>query len=83
MKKGKEKRWKITLKRGKGLKNASFWAIIKKKSPRPPQTYLSGKKINLKRWGWGNDQNEQYISLELCDIWKPDTSKNGKKLILI
>ena len=29
MKKGKEKRRKMTLKRGKGLKNASFWAINK------------------------------------------------------
>ena len=27
MKRGKEKRRKITLKRGKGLKNASFWGI--------------------------------------------------------
>ena len=38
MKKGKEKRRKITLKTGKGLKNASFWAI-------------NSKKLNLKRGG--------------------------------
>ena len=57
MKKGNEKRRKITLKKRerkkeenyikkgeKGLKNASFWA-----SPRPPQTYLSGEKMNLKK----------------------------------
>ena len=32
MKKGQEKRRKITLKKGgKGLKNASFWAIISTK----------------------------------------------------
>ena len=48
MKKGKEKRRKITLKRGKGLKNASFWA-----SPRPPQTYLSGKKNESQKRGGG------------------------------
>ena len=72
MKKGKEKRRKITLKKGgKGLKNASFWAInSKKKSPSPPQTYLSGKKnlsFNSKEGGGGgNYQNAQYISLCLC-----------------
>ena len=45
MKKGKEKKEEnYTKKGGKGLKNASFWA-----SPRPPQTYLSGKKMNLKK----------------------------------
>jgi len=31
MKKGKEKRRKIALIKGKGLKNESFWAIISKK----------------------------------------------------
>jgi len=42
------------MKRGKGLKNASFWAINSKKiaSPRLPQTYLSGGK-----------NESQYISL--------------------
>ena len=53
MKKGKEKRRKITLKRGKGLKNASDWAINSKKiaglpTPIHPhgrrQTYLAGNK---------------------------------------
>ena len=59
MKKGKEKRRKITLKKGeKGLKNASFWAINSKKicggvfRPLLPQTYVSEKKLNLKRGGW-------------------------------
>ena len=41
MKKGKEKRRKMTFIRGKCIKNASFWAL---NSPRPPQTYLSWKK---------------------------------------
>ena len=39
---------------GKGLKNASFWAINSKKFralPRPPQTYLSWEKMNLKKRG--------------------------------
>ena len=46
MKKGKEKKEENYIKKGgKGLKNASFWAI------NPPQTYLSGKKFNLKRGG--------------------------------
>ena len=51
MKKGKEKRGKITLKKGeKGLKNASFWAI---NSPRPMQTYLSGEKNESQKRGGG------------------------------
>ena len=45
---GKEKRRKITFKKGgKGLKNASFWVIN------------STKKISKE--GGGNDQNAQYI----------------------
>ena len=45
MKRGKEKRRKITFKKGgKCLKNASFWAINSKISPCPPKTYLSGGK---------------------------------------
>ena len=69
MKKGKEKKEENYIKKGgRGLKNASFRAIISKKIRggvfRPPlQTYLLGKKINLKRGGGGNDQNAQYISL--------------------
>ena len=51
--KGERKKEENYIKKGgKGLKNASFWAInSKKNSPRPPQTYLSGKKMNLKRGG--------------------------------
>ena len=44
MKKGKEKRRTITLKKGeKGLKNASVWAINSKKP------IFREKKLNLKR----------------------------------
>ena len=39
---------------GKGLKNVSFWAInSKKKLPRPPQSYLSGNKIESQKRGVG------------------------------
>ena len=55
-KKGKEKRRKITLKKGgKALKIHLFGLQTQKK--------LSRKKFNLKRGGGGNDQNVQYISL--------------------
>ena len=59
MKKGKEKRRKITLKKGgKGLKNASFWALSSNFRGR-------GKNESQNR-GWGkNDQNAQYISLKI------------------
>ena len=50
MKKGKEKRRKITKKGGKALKMHLFGLQTQKiSSPRPPQTYFSGEKINLKR----------------------------------
>ena len=38
-------------KNGNGNKNASFWAI--NSTARPPQTYSSEKKMNLKRGGGG------------------------------
>ena len=63
MKKGKEKRRKITLKNGeKGIKNASFW-VMNSKIIRggggglliPPTVYLfvGRKKMYLKRGGGG------------------------------
>ena len=63
---------------GKGLKNASFWVINSKNfrggvfrpTPEPPlpQTYLSGKKNDLKKGGGGgggNDRIAQKIPLIL------------------
>ena len=64
----KGERKKEENKGGKGLKNAPFWAI---NSPRPPQTYLSGKKL-ISKEGGGNDQNAQ-------DTDKKD--KLGKKTV--
>ena len=58
MKKGKEKRRKIKLKKGgKGLKNASFWAIISNRK------LIGWGKNESKKRGGGNDQNAQYIFL--------------------
>ena len=58
----KEKRRKITLKKGgKGLKNASFGAM---NSP-TANIFVGGKKIISKEGGGGNYQNAQYISLPL------------------
>ena len=45
MKKGKEKRRKITLKGEKGLKNASFWAI------NSPCLFIGGKNESQKKGG--------------------------------
>ena len=50
MKRGKKKEENYINKGGKGLKNASFWAI---NSPRPPQTYLSGEKNESQKRGEG------------------------------
>ena len=52
MKKGKEKRKKITLKKvGKGLKNATFWSI--NSFATPAANLLVGEKNNLKTGGRG------------------------------
>ena len=64
MKKGKEKRRKITFKKGeKGLQNASFWAINSKYFAPPAANLFVGGKIESQKKGGGNDQNAQYISL--------------------
>ena len=51
----------------KGLRNATFLVINSKNSPRPMQTYSSGKNLSQKREG-GNYQNAKYISLYKADI---------------
>ena len=53
MKKGKEKKEENYIKKGgKGLKNASFWAINSKKIA-PRKLIFRGKIMNLKRGGRG------------------------------
>ena len=50
---------------GKGLKNASFWAINSKKiAGGSSKTCLLGEKNESQKRGGGNDQNAQYISME-------------------
>ena len=63
MKKGKEKRRKITLK--KGEKALKFIFLGYKLNPARRKLICRGKKFNLKRGGGGNIQNAQYISLRL------------------
>ena len=59
--KGERKKEGNYIKKGVGASNMHILGAQLK--PRPPQTYLSGEKINHKRGG-GNNQNEQYVSLE-------------------
>ena len=77
---------------GKGLKNASFWAINSKNfagglPPARRKLIVGKKKLNLKRGE--DDQNAQYISLEATkkgEICLPFTTspilrKEGEKAI--
>ena len=57
MKRERKKEENYTKIGGKGLKNASFWAINCKPAA---NLFVGGKNVYQKRGG-GNDQNAQYI----------------------
>ena len=74
-------RWKEKLRKnymkdgGKGLKSASFWDI-NFASPRPPQTYSSGKKWISKERGGGWSKRTIYIPA-LLHIFRSTVGEGG------